>query len=330
MSRTPKEGLDYFPLDVTFFQDLKIKKLRRLHGPVGLVVYLNLLCRVYSNGYQLRFDNLDDLAFDIAEDITSDKMSRCSEKIAQVILDIGHLGLCNISQLEKGVITSDSIEQQYKESLKKSKRVIPTPLSNNTEEKTKNTSKNSLNTEEKRIHSEEKRISSEEIAITSEDMQQNKINKSKLKESILNNPLYNPPSLNEQIPLEEKKMDTLKEIRTRFDIFWHNYPRKQGKDKCQRWFESHKPSQELVNQMLIAISEQKTSDQWLDDKGKYIPMPYTWLNQGRWKDVITIEQPTNINYASSSTSAPKNKAIEEEEISDEELEELRRLAADLK
>ena len=37
---------------------------------------------------------------------------------------------------------------------------------------------------------------------------------------------------------------------------------------------------------------QKESDQWTRDDGQFIPLPATYLNQGRWKD-----EPTIINSA---------------------------------
>lgn len=124
MPRTPKAGLDWFPLDVALFEDIKIKKLRRKHGQLGLVVYLNLLCRIYKEGYYLEFNDLDELCYDISEQITSDNQSRDISKIRRVILDIGQCGLIDSVNLEKGVITSYGIQKQYIVSMNKLKRQI--------------------------------------------------------------------------------------------------------------------------------------------------------------------------------------------------------------
>lgn len=72
----------------------------------------------------------------------------------------------------------------------------------------------------------------------------------------------------------------------RFDTFWNAYPKKVGKDKCSRWFDTKKVDDDLLNQMLTALESQKKSEQWTKDNGKFIPHPYTWLNQGRWQDEI--------------------------------------------
>ena len=83
-----------------------------------------------------------------------------------------------------------------------------------------------------------------------------------------------------------------------FESFWKVYPRKIGKEKCRNWFKSHKPKEDLVQQMIEAVEQQKKSKQWSDPQ--YIPHPYTWLNQGRWEDELTPTKDSTFQ------SAPKN------------------------
>lgn len=78
----------------------------------------------------------------------------------------------------------------------------------------------------------------------------------------------------------------LTDVDTLFNQFWLAYPKKVGKDKCIRWFKSHKVNQEFVDDLLIAIENQKQSKQWQKDKGQFIPHPYTWLNRGGWQDEL--------------------------------------------
>ena len=89
-----------------------------------------------------------------------------------------------------------------------------------------------------------------------------------------NNNLEDNNSINNNIYIE------------RFNDFWDNYPRKEGKGKCLEWFKKNKPSKDLLETMLLAIQEQKKSSKWLSDNGRFIPMPYTWLNQERWNDEL--------------------------------------------
>ncbi|QRF55761.1 hypothetical protein [Variovorax paradoxus] len=69
-----------------------------------------------------------------------------------------------------------------------------------------------------------------------------------------------------------------------FDEFWKAYPNKVGKDAARKAFEKRKPARALLDAMLSAIGMQRTSKQWTDDGGRYIPHPSTWLNEGRWQD----------------------------------------------
>lgn len=71
-----------------------------------------------------------------------------------------------------------------------------------------------------------------------------------------------------------------------FNDFWITYPRKIGKGNCEKWFKTHKPTKEIVSEMIMAIIAQKKTEQWIKDKGQYIPHPYTWLNGKRWEDEI--------------------------------------------
>jgi len=56
MARPPKSGLDYFPLDVDFFEDEKIVAIAREFGVKGEIIALRLLCAVYRNGYFALWD----------------------------------------------------------------------------------------------------------------------------------------------------------------------------------------------------------------------------------------------------------------------------------
>lgn len=65
MGRNRKLGLDYFPMDVDFFQDIRIRKLIKYQGGKAVTVYALLLCIIYKQGYYVRWD--DELSFIISE-----------------------------------------------------------------------------------------------------------------------------------------------------------------------------------------------------------------------------------------------------------------------
>lgn len=80
-----------------------------------------------------------------------------------------------------------------------------------------------------------------------------------------------------------------------FNRFWDEYPRKVGKDKCLKWFKSHKVDEELLNKMLDTVKKFKNSNQWCKDNGQYIPHPYTWLSRGGWEDELKEDSFTSSN-----------------------------------
>lgn len=69
-----------------------------------------------------------------------------------------------------------------------------------------------------------------------------------------------------------------------FARFWQEYPKKKAKDDALKAFARRKPTEALLGSMLKAINEQRGTEDWQKEGGKYIPYPATWLNDGRWQD----------------------------------------------
>lgn len=80
----------------------------------------------------------------------------------------------------------------------------------------------------------------------------------------------------------------------RFDAFWRAYPNRVGKDAARTAFDKRKVDDDLLTAMLSAISAQAKSEKWKKDGGQFIPNPATWLNQGRWMDDASVEQPQRV------------------------------------
>lgn len=72
----------------------------------------------------------------------------------------------------------------------------------------------------------------------------------------------------------------------RFSEFWNLYPKKVGKEAARKSWNKVHPDQSLFNKIMQSIAEAKASEQWRKQNGQFIPNPATWLNQGRWDDVI--------------------------------------------
>lgn len=71
-----------------------------------------------------------------------------------------------------------------------------------------------------------------------------------------------------------------------FDLFWKAYPRKTGKDAARKSWDK-RTDRPALTVILAKIAELSATEQWTKDGGQFIPMPATWLNQGRWADEPT-------------------------------------------
>ena len=113
MARPIKKGLDYFPFDVGFFSEKKIKILKSRYGADGIVIYQYLLCEIYKeNGYYLIVD--DDFEYIISDDLNME-----INKVKQVINFLLERSLFNnkLFQSDK-VLTSTGIQKRYQEAVK--------------------------------------------------------------------------------------------------------------------------------------------------------------------------------------------------------------------
>lgn len=107
MARTIKQGLDYFPFDVDFYQDLKIRKLIKYQGGKAISVYTLLLCIIYRNGYYIRWDK--ELPFMISE-----LTGYTEANIQEVIECCMNIGLLSRELFEsEGILTSKGIQARY-------------------------------------------------------------------------------------------------------------------------------------------------------------------------------------------------------------------------
>ena len=118
MARPIKKGLDYFPFDVDFFSDRKIKRLRAKFGTDGLAVYIYLLCEIYRSGYYININ--DDLILDISDEVN------ISDNLTRHIIDfLLSRSLFNdtLAKSDK-VLTAESVQRRYQEARKGSKREV--------------------------------------------------------------------------------------------------------------------------------------------------------------------------------------------------------------
>ena len=109
MARPKKQGIDYFPLDVSFFSDVKIRKITRGCGVNSTSILICLLCNIYKdNGYYILWD--EDLPFVIA-----DTVGVSEGAVKEVMLKALQVGFFDQSLYERyKILTSKGIQSRVK------------------------------------------------------------------------------------------------------------------------------------------------------------------------------------------------------------------------
>lgn len=120
MGRPISNGARYFPLDVDFASDPKVKTLRARHGAEGVMCYIYLLCAVFREGYAIKYD--DDLVCALSLDVGVPE-----EKVKDLVAFFADRGLVDADVLGKyNVLTSRGIQKRFQEIVRSraSKRTI--------------------------------------------------------------------------------------------------------------------------------------------------------------------------------------------------------------
>lgn len=111
MARPFKMGLQYFPLDVNFFEDEKITDLNLMYGVMGEMVYIRLLTMIYAHGYYLEMTT--EQAAKVLIKSIGNAWAPSVNEIEKIILKAGSNGLFDKELLSVGVFTSKAIQRQF-------------------------------------------------------------------------------------------------------------------------------------------------------------------------------------------------------------------------
>ena len=108
MARPQKDGLDYFPFDVDFMKDTKVRRIARTFGCTGTMAIVMLFTDIYrTRGYYMNWD--EDTCFDLSETL------QCDPELAAKIVDACVLAkIFNVDLFQdKAVLTSAAIQLRY-------------------------------------------------------------------------------------------------------------------------------------------------------------------------------------------------------------------------
>lgn len=104
-----KKGLDFFPLDVDFFDDEKVQFVSARFGIKGEVCAIRLLTRIYRNGYFIKWD--EDSAY-LFSKVAGKEFSPCLAN--EIVHELVKRGFFNKSLFDSfGILTSRGIQDRF-------------------------------------------------------------------------------------------------------------------------------------------------------------------------------------------------------------------------
>lgn len=121
MARPFKQGLSYFPFDVKFFRDPRIRKVKNKYGYLGTHVYICILTLVYEQGYYLEVSK-QELAELVYEELRGPAL-RNVDRITEIIDLLAKSELLDSNLMPNNVITSTAIQKQWLTSVSRRKNI---------------------------------------------------------------------------------------------------------------------------------------------------------------------------------------------------------------
>lgn len=165
MARPTKDGIDYFPLDVDFLQDDKIRLIKAEFGSKGILIVISLLCDIYrTTGYYKVWDK--DSCLLMADAVGCGIVP---ENITQVVQGCLRRSIFNNGVFQMfGILTSAGIQRRYiravstREEIQiikeywlldsSDKKDVPTSILNKVTFKTVNSEKTTVNLENNQVN----------------------------------------------------------------------------------------------------------------------------------------------------------------------------------
>jgi len=250
MGRPIKEGLEFFPMNVDFYDDPKIIYAEEKHGAIGGYIANRLLCAIYREGYFIRWD--EDSPLIIAKRLGNGITSSVVKEVVNSLLEKSffHPGLFS----KYGILTSHGIQSRWKKIVLEAKRKCVI---------------NSIYDVDNYCIAE---FIQEETQAEPEESTQ-----SKVKESKVNNPpIVPPPGDGDNPPDDEQTVvpDWMKAFRQ----FWDVYGKKEDRAKCEKKFAK------LSAVDIQAILAHVPAYVAVKSERKFRKNPYTYLNSRCWDD----------------------------------------------
>lgn len=256
MARPIKKGIDYFPLDVDFLRDIKIRKVMRACGSAAPTILICLLGNIYRDeGYYMKWD--EDTRFLVADDVGTSEAS--VDEVVKKSIQVGIFDSKLYDQHQ--ILTSHGIQERYKKAAyQKSDSSIDKKY-------------DLLN-----VNYTDNGVSTIGNPVNHADSTQSKVNKSKEEESKVNNTSLSAPA---------------SRIQEEFAILWGMHPRKVGDQGAA--FDTYKNDVLLgditFDQVKTKIEAYKTQIELNDTQTIYIKTAGKWFTERCWDNEYDTTPP---------------------------------------
>ena len=114
------DGINYFPVGVNFMEENAMEVIEAKYGIKGSAIVLKLLCKIYKEGYFIRWDEEQCLIF--ANKAGREVQAAEVQGIIEILFIKGILD--KNSYLENGILTSENIQKVWMEATKRRKREL--------------------------------------------------------------------------------------------------------------------------------------------------------------------------------------------------------------
>ena len=114
------DGINYFPMGVNFMEENAMEVIEAKYGIKGPAIVLKLLCKIYKEGYFIRWDEEQCLIF--ANKAGREVQAEEVQGIIEILFIKGILD--RNSYLENGILTSENIQKVWLEATKRRKREL--------------------------------------------------------------------------------------------------------------------------------------------------------------------------------------------------------------
>lgn len=292
MARPLKGGIDYFPLDVGFLGDKKVKMVKGVFGAKGILVMIALLSEIYrGDGYYKQWDE-DDCVL-MSEDVSC---GVSPDLVAQVVQECLKRSFFDEGVFERfHILTSHGIQKRYVRACE------------NRDEIRFITEYYLLDTNDKddvppRLV---KKLSFKTVSGAGNDIK----------------PAGNPEESSDNAPKEKEKESKVNEKETpprakaakkprktvltpveleRFERFWSVWPHRTSRGQAEATWKKLDPDDQLTDDIIAGVHRSIQSDHRFRVIGRFTPHPSTWLNAAGWKDEFE-QQAGNSGYDDSWT-----------------------------